>query len=255
MLRIMDDLRYWLAPLPRPSFKAIFWGTLLSALLWHYVLKKPVYQRLYGIPDSTPLTISDRDAFTSIPDQTRTTIHVNGYDIEIQMLKYFQTTTRVVYVDRYGTIGSWYRSSKGGKLYDTIVPQDVSFASGNSGRHPECFKFSHEYRVLDTELVWPYPPYCTNPNINEIEKDISNNHSIAASLNVQKGLDILKAGDIAYIEGYAVYWSGTGSLQYVHFKSATDLATVSPHLIGGKKSILCRQLLITKLTFDGYTFE
>ena len=86
-------------------------------------------------------------------------------------------------------------------------------------------------------------------------EDISNNHSIAASENIQKGLDILKEGDIAQIEGYAIYWNGTGDLKDLRFESAITLNQTSDQLAGGQKTGLCRQLLITKLTFDGYTFE
>ena len=206
---------------------------------------------LYGTPNSSVLQISDVDTFQELPEQKILPIHVNGYDIEIQAIKSFQTTARIVYVDRYNSFGTWYRSSESSRLYDKIVPQDISLATGQPAFHPECFTFDHEYRMLLTM----YDGHCPAFVYANVDQNISNNHSIAASYNVQKGLDILKTGDIASIEGYAMYWNGTGKLAPVRFESAVTLGQVSKQLAGGQKSSLCRQLLITKLTFDGYTFE
>jgi len=239
----------------RRLLKMIFFGIVLMYVGWHFVLKRPVYQRLYGTPNPTRLEIADADLFQDLPEQSIIPININGYDIEIQAIKKFSTTTSIVYVDRYSSLGTWYRSSEGAALYDKIVPQDISTATGVSGRHPECFKYSHEYRGLETEYSGYYSDRCPQTIFKNSEGEISNNHSIAASTNVQRGLDILKAGDIASIEGYAVYWNGTGNLRYQRFESAVTAGQVSTQLAGGRKTGLCRQLLITKITFDGYTFE
>ena len=237
---------------PGLFWKVLFWGILISWLGWTYLLKRPFYQVLYGTPSNEKLQIWDRDVFVDLPEQKIIPLKINGYDIEIQAIKAFKTITRVVYVDRYTPLGTWYRSLEGARLYDKIVPQDISTATGSSGYHPECFKFSHEYRCLWTKYL---TDVCSRSIFENKGEDISNNHSIAASQNVQRGLDILKAGDIAEIEGYLVYWNGTGNLRYQRFESAIVPGQISKQLAGGQKTGLCRQLLITKITFDGYTFE
>ena len=237
---------------PALLLKALFWGILISWVGWTYILKRPFYQRIYGVPTDGKLEIWDQDDFEDIPEQKIIPLTINGYDIEIQAIKSFKTVSRVVYVDRYTPLGTWYRSLEGARLYDKIVPQDVSLATGVAGNHPECFKFTHEYRML---VPGNRKESCSAEIYQNYTKEVSNNHSIAASVNVQRGLDILKKDDIAYIEGYAVYWNGTGPLRYQRFESAITLGQYSEQLAGGRKSILCRQLLITKITFDGYTFE
>lgn len=254
MSHFTDDLRYWLAPLPRPSMKILFWGTVLSCLAWHYFLKRPIYQRLYGVPDSTPLRIWEKDSFQNIPEQPISTLNVNGYDIEIQAIKRFETTARVTYVDRYTKLGTWYRSHEGAALYDAIVPQDISLATGKTGRQYQCFKFSHEYRMGGGFSKYKCGQYW-HKDFPNFGNDISNNHSIAATPTIQRGIDILKAGDIAHIEGYLMYWNGTGKLRYQRFESAIIPNQISKYIVAGRYQQLCRQLLITKLTFDGYTFE
>ena len=222
-------------------------------LMWHYVLKRPIYQRLYGVPSEQKLEIWTSDIFTDIQEQPVSQINVNGYDIEIQAIKKFETTARVIYIDRYGKLGTWYRSREGAYLYDAVVPQDISLATGSSGHHFNCFRYDHEYRGLLLELNDKNS--CSTQIYKNLNHEITNNHSIAATPTVQRGIDILKVGDIAHIEGYAVYWNGTGKLQYQRFESAITPGQISKQLLGGQRTLLCRQLLITKLTFDGYTFE
>ena len=232
--------------------KAVFWGILLGWAGWNFFLKRPFYQRLYGVPTDKKLEIWEADIFTELPKQKIIPLRINGYNIEIQAIKSFKTVSRVVYVDRYSPLGTWYRSLEGTRLYDKIVPQDISLASGVAGRDSSCIKFTHEYRMLVPE---PTKKRCSQEFDEHYRNDVSNNHSIAASPNVQRGLDILKEGDIAEIEGYAVYWNGTGDLRYIRFESAITLGQISKQIAGGMHGILCRQLLITKITFDGYTFE
>ena len=232
--------------------KMIFWGIIVMYLGWNFILKRPIYQKLYGIPSNEKLQIWNQDSFIEIPEQRIIPLQINGYDIEVQAIKSFKTVARIVYIDKYGTLGTWARSFDEARLYDKIVPQDISIATGAVGRDPSCIKFTHEYRVLSANRTnKPCSPEFLQNYVNEI----SNNHSIAASFNVQKGLDILKPGDVAAIEGYAIYWNGTGRLSHVRFESAITLGQISPQIIGGQHGILCRQLLITKITFDGYTFE
>lgn len=237
-----------------PGFmiKAIASG-ILAFYATNYFLKRPIYQHLYGQRDNQILHISEHDSFIDIPEQKIIPLSINGYDIEVQAIKRFETTTRIVYVDRYSSLGTWYRSHEGAALYDAVVPQDISTATGLSGQNPQCFSFEHEYRLLWTT----YTGYqtCNKEIFKDAHSDINNNHSVAANLNIQRGIDILKAGDIAHIEGYLMYWNGTGKLSYQRFESAITPGQISKQLAGGRETGLCRQLLITKLSFDGYTFE
>ncbi len=253
MLRYLCLLRDLFLINPVLLWKVLFWGIVVGWGCWNFILKRPFYQQLYGIPTDEELEIWDKDEFVDLPEQKIIPLKINGYDIEIQAIKTFKTIARIVYVDRYSPLGTWYRSREGARLYDKIVPQDISTATGISGRYPDCFKYTHEYRLL--EWKWKDKQNCPIQTYQQADNDVNNNHSIAASQNVQRGLDILKVGDIAEIEGYAVYWNGTGNLSYQRFESAVTLGQVSEQLAGGQKSGLCRQLLITKITFDGYTFE
>ena len=86
----------------------------------------------------------------------------------------------------------------------------------------------------------------------------TNIHTIAASINVQKALDILKAGDIATLEGYLIYWeTRVRSGRILNFRSAVYAGeTHKDQKYGGMSNVgKCKQLLLTKITFDGYTFE
>jgi len=212
---------------------------------WQYGLKRPLYQHLYGKPDNTPLVISTLDAIQDIPSQPEQIAQVGGMNIRLQLMKQISTTARVVYVDRYSWFGTWYRSRPGAKLYDKVVPLDLSLTTGQAAQRPSCFEFTHEYRCLLGMGKCSFYD----------EREISNNHTIPANSRIKKGLEILKAGDVAHIEGYLVYWQGTGPYAPYRFESAVQVGQVSPKLHGGQRSILCRQLFLTKLTFDGYTFE
>lgn len=220
---------------------------VITYLSWNYIIKRPLYQMMYGKPSSEHLEIYDADQIIEIPDQPVQRVTANGFDIDVQLIKRFSTTTRIVYIDRYSSLGTWYRSSDGSDLYDKVVPLDISIATGEAGRHPECYKFSHEYRCLWTESL------CSNTESQQ--KHINNNHLMVTSENIQKGLEILRVGDIAYLEGYLVYWQGTGKYSYYRFESSIQLGQLTKDLYGGSKGQLCRQLYLTKLTFDGYTFE
>ena len=252
MLKYLRQIFSLCQVVPGFMVKAIVGGILLFYIA-NCFFKKTIYQILYGKSDKQTLQIAEHDSFIDIPEQQIIPVNVNGYDIEIQPIKRFETTTRIVYIDRYSSLGTWYRSNEGAALYDAVVPQDISIATGLSGKNPQCFSFEHEYRcLLTTPTGWKTCP----PEIfKDTNMDITNNHSIAANGRIQKGIDILKPGDIAHIEGYLMYWNGTGKLRYQRFESAIVPGQISKQLYGGQKSILCRQLLITKLTFDGYTFE
>ena len=246
-MNLWHTISSWLSP------EALQWRGIRKLLIvlvllfvgWHYGIKRPLYQHLYGKPDNRPMVLSALDSIQDIPSQPEQMARVGGLDIRLQLMKKITTTARVVYVDRYSWLGTWYRSRPGAKLYDKVVPLDVSLTTGRTAQQPSCFEFTHEYRCLLGLGKCPFYD----------EREISNNHTIPANARIQKGLDILRAGDVAYIEGYLVYWQGTGRYAPYRFESAVQLGQVSPYLHGGQKSGLCRQLFLTKLTFDGYTFE
>ena len=227
---------------------------LVCYAVWNYGGKRWLYQNLYGKKDDTPLQIEDFDHFYDLPKQPIQKVHINGFDIEVEIIKRFETTSRVTYIDRYTKLGTWYRSHEGATLYDAVVPQDISLASGETGRNYHCFEFSHIYRAGGSFSKYKCEGWWS-VKFPSFGNDISNNHSIAANKTIQKGIDILKAGDIAHIEGFLIFWNGTGKLSYQRFESAITLNQVSDFIDNGQHPQLCRQLFITKLTFDGYTFE
>ena len=254
MFRRLQTLTEFIPVRPFFIVKTGVIGIVCIYTAWLFLLKRPVYQHIYGIPNEANTPIVQQDLFESIPEQPIQSLTINGYDIEVQLIKRFETTARVTYVDRYTSLGTWARSHEGARLYDAVVPQDLSLATGWVGEHPKCFDFSHEYRLGEGIPNQK----CIHQNefdISQWHRFVSNNHTIAATPMVQKGLDILKAGDIAHIKGYLVYWNGTGALRYQRFESAIVPNQMSKYIIMGQRGQLCRQLLLTELTFDGYTFK
>jgi hypothetical protein len=166
-------------------------------------------------------------------------------------LKKYASTAQIVYVDRYNTFGTFYRSYRNAALYDRIVPLDISTVSGKSAlpENLKYFEFSHEYRLLWTR---------TRPNnkgLSSSSGDINNNHIIPANKNIEKGLSILSAGRPAYMEGYLVHLKGLGKDASFDIKSALYAGEKSKDKAGGRSTGLCRIIYLTKLVFDGYIFE
>ena len=241
--------------------KIIFIICLSAIVLWNWGIKRPIYQFLFGTPTKTELHISDNETYLNPPEFPTSKATIEGHEIEFKLLKQYYATGRVIYVDRYtNPFGRFYRDTdKGGgkRIYDEVVPQDITFVVGDLAKYPEL-KGSHAYRAggLDWEDRTTRKIYYKHQHLYDTH--LTNIHTIAASTNVQKGLDILKAGDIATLEGYLIYWSArlkTGHI--MDFKSAVYAGEKHTKLIygGAKGAGLCKQLLLTKITFDGYTFE
>ncbi len=244
----------------KKAFNLMFWVILIGIPVWYFFLKRPVYQWIYGTPTDIELKITPTDIFQDLPAQLPPG-QIKGWDFDVRVdfLKFFHTVTKVVYVDRYNFLGTWYRASgpeqykKAVKVYDKVAPLDISTVNGVSAK-PEmmtCFEFSHEYRYLWTKIKRDKNCHA----VRYIDEDINNNHTIPANETVAKGLAILKAGDIAYLEGYAVAWedvaTGEGMI------SSTYVGQVhEEQLYGGKPNAgLCRQLFLTRIIFDGYEFK
>lgn len=235
-------------------FKKIFKIALLIfivlTIVWSFVLKKPIYQHLYGKPYSGSLTVYEKDIFESLHVQPSSVV-VKGSNFAVQLtfLKHYRTTSKIVYVDRYNPVGTWYRGDRFSYIYDKLVPLDISTVSGKTAQ-PDILKhfdFSHEYRLLRSE----------SKRWNElfVRDDINNNHIIPANKNIAKALKILKKGDIAYMEGYLVHIKGLGNDKNFELKSALTAGEISHQKAGGQTTGLCRIIYLTKITFDGYIFE
>ena len=244
----------------RRLLKRLFWGFVIFAVIWHFGLQRYVYQRLFGTPFNEEMTISQNEVYIDLPANNFRMATIEGYDIKFKLLKQYHATGRVIYVDRYtNPFGRFYRDTDDGatRAYDEVVPQDVTFVVGDLARYPKL-KGDHEYRAggLDYEDKYTYSIYQKHHNLYDTH--LTNIHTIATSSAVQKGLDILKAGDIATLEGYLIYWeTHLKSGRIVDFKSAVYAGeTHKEQKYGGRSNVgLCKQLLLTKITFDGYTFE
>ncbi|MBE6449446.1 MAG: hypothetical protein E7013_01940 [Alphaproteobacteria bacterium] len=237
-------------------FFVALWG------VWNYLgVKRFVYQSFFGKPYSEELAISDNEVYIDLPEDSFRTTTIAGHRIKFKLLKIYQSTGRVIYVDRYtNPIGKSFRDADESgttRIYDEVVPQDITFVVGEFAKHPKI-KGSHEYRSggLDYDDEYTYGIYRKYAHLYDTH--LTNIHTIAASAAVQKGLDILKAGDVATLEGYLIYWETRLPDGYImDFKSAVYAGEKhTKQKYGGISGVgLCKQLLLTKIVFDGYTFE
>lgn len=231
-------------------FKIALLVIVLFILLWTFALKKPIYQHLYGKPYSDDLTIYERDIFENLPIRPSPIIlKSSNFSVQLTFLKFYRSTAKIVYLDRYNFIGTWYRGNRFSYIYDKIAPLDISTVSGKTAQ-PDILKhfdFSHEYRLLWSE----------SERWNElfIRDDINNNHIIPANKNIAKALEILKTGDTAHMEGYLVHINGLGTDKNFELKSALSAGEISSQKAGGQTTGLCRVIYLTKIAFDGYIFE
>ena len=67
----------------------------------------------------------------------------------------------------------------------------------------------------------------------------------------------MKVGDIVELEGYLMDWNGTGKFSWFNIETAIEPGELHTKILfGGQQGAgLCRQFYITKISFNGYTFE
>ena len=204
-----------------------------------------LYQHVYGTRSREIPYISLNDEIVDVPEQPLKSAVVNGMKIEFEIVKYFKTTTYVAYVDRYIGRNTWVQRSL--EKYNRVSAQDVTTLSGQLGVHPDCVQVGHVYHYSGWQPG--DSPECEALfNAGLQAGEINNNHVIAANKNVQKGLDILRAGDVATLEGYLIDWHLADDSYWN--RSATYLGQKT-----NEHEWLCRHLYLTRLTFDGYTFD
>ena len=242
--------------------KRIFYCILIFFLIHSVGLKRFVHQKTFGTPTNEELQISDNEVYIDLPPDSFHTATLGKYKIKFKLLKQYYATGRVIYVDRYtNPLGRFYRASGPGKFatkaYDEIVPQDITFVVGPFAHFPKI-KGDHEYRAggFDYSDKHTYSIYRKYHHLYDTH--LTNIHTIAASSKIQKGLDILKAGDVATLEGYLIYWETLlENGEIMDFQSAIFAGEKhTKDLYGGIAGVgKCKQLLLTKITFDGYVFE
>ena len=228
-----------------------FWLILVFVYaVWIYGLRRPVYQHLYGEP-AEPLPEQMVETWEDVTDQDWQETKVGRYKIRYMIRKKYSVVGRIVYLDWYHFIGTWYRSAMNitHYLYDGVVPVDVSVIHGKTAAADNLskLKFSHEYRLLLSRYK-----YGAAYNYDEV----NNNHTIPASKNILRALKIVKMGEAVYIEGYLIDWKGTG--KYADFKINTAITPgeISKDKYGGYLFAgQCRQFFVTKISFGGYSFE
>lgn len=248
-----DTFLFMYGALIRRSLKIAILIFIIFLFVWHLGLKRITYQHIYGSPDETAAQISMQAIRTDVNENKTHQVSIGDYDINVKLLKQFYVTAKVGYVDRYsGFLGRFYRNTDDGAsiVYDTFVPQDVTILYGKTAdeNNLKLLDISHEYRMAH------YKPLSRNLYFDSKEAD--NMHTIAGNKNIQKGLDILKKGDVATFEGYLIYWdTRLPSGRILDFTSAIHAGQISHQKAGGRQSILCIQLYLTRLSFDGYVFE
>ena len=244
----------------RRLLKRLFWGFVVFAVIWHFGLQQYVYQRLFGTPFTEEMKISENEIYTALPSENFRTTSIEGYNVKFQLLTQYYATGRVIYVDRYtNPFGRFYRDTDDGaaRAYDEIVPQDITFVIGELAKYPKI-KGYHEYRAggFDYDDKYTYNVYRKYRHLYYTH--LTNIHTIAASTNIQKALDILKPGDVATLEGYLIYWeTRIRSGRIMNFKSAIYPGERHKEIkYGGQSNVgKCKQLLLTRITFNGYTYE
>jgi hypothetical protein len=245
----------------RRLLKYSFCFFVFTFLIWNAFIKRYVYQRSFGTPYIEELIISDNEEYIDVSADAFRTATIEGHNIKFKLLKIYRATGRVIYVDRYtNPIGKAFRDADESgmtRIYDEVAPQDITFVVGDFAKYPKLKGF-HAYRAggLDYDDDYTYNVY--RKHVNLYDTHVTNIHTIAASATVQKGLDILKAGDLATLEGYLIYWEARLPDGYImDFKSAVFAGEKHQKLkYGGVSGLgLCKQLLLTKITFDGYVFE
>ena len=243
------------------TLKHLFICFIIIHAVWSFCIKKIVYQHFFATPHQEELVISDDELYIDLAPNSIRKMTVAGHPIKFKLLKQYQATGRVIYVDRYtNPIGKHFRNSDqsdASLIYDEVAPQDITFVVGDLAKFPKL-KGAHEYRIgkLDYEDEETYKIARRHPHL--LDTHMTNIHTIAATSNIQRGLDILKAGDLATLEGYLIYWEATLPSGYImEYKSAVFAGEKHTKLkFGGVSGLgLCKQLLLTKITFDGYTFE
>ena len=228
---------------------------IISCCLFYWFGKKTVYQFLWGEYTGQQIEIGE-EKFERFPDnQPWDKAQIGGYDIKYVMRRKYSVRGRVVFVDWYdGAIKTWYHSAanEGVKLYNAVASVDLSLIHGATAKDGNWkkIKFDHEERGL----TWSYK-YADNPIVNNHE--INNNHVIPANLAIKKAIAIFKVGDIVEIEGYLMDWKGTGKFSQFNIETAKEPGDIhEKQLYGGRPGAgYCRQFYVTKITFDGYTFE
>lgn len=231
-------------------------------VIYIFALKRPLYFWLFSSQQDVPQTISQNEVFIDIPNKKNQTVTINSHKVTLKLLKQYNVTARVGYIDRYdGWLGKWYRSSGRSKYrlyYDDIVPQDLTLAWGDLG-HPSIFNlidFQHEYRV--GYFGWEEHYQKIKPHYKD--EWWGNFHTIAATPIIQKGIDILKPNDVVTIEGYLLHWETyvPEEKRIIDFTSAIYAGEKTTQKIGKARrggSGLCKQLYLTKLIINGFVFE
>lgn len=245
----------------RRTLKYLFIAFILIIFTWECCIKRYVYQYFFATPFNGKSVISDNELYIDLPPDSFRKMTVSGHAVKFKLLKKYQATGRIIYVDRYSNpIGKYYRDSStdgAATVYDEVAPQDLTFVVGDFAKFPKV-KGSHEYRAGGFDYDDEYTRKIYRKYQHLYDTHLTNIHTIAASSNIQRGLDVLKAGEIATLEGYLIYWETrlpNGAI--MNFKSAVFAGEKHQKIkYGGIAGVgLCKQLLLTKITFDGYTFE
>lgn len=235
-----------------PSYKL---GALILCLLICHSAKKPLYQHIWGKYTGYIPSLGDETFINIEQNQKKQSAKIAGYNIEYRLRRKYSVKGRVVFVDwNDGWFNTWYHAARneGTKLYNAVSPVDLSIIHGKTAEDGnwQKIKFDHEERGLITSYRYDNMPVINNDEIN-------NNHVIPANNAIRKAISIMKVGDIVELEGYLMDWNGTGKFSWFNIETAIEPGELHTKILfGGQQGAgLCRQFYITKISFNGYTFE
>ncbi len=224
----------------------IFWISVGRIVLWQQIFGErqtsEAAQNLY-------LT----EKIEMLPESFEQVARFGEYDVALRFRAVYQVYSRAMYVDIYDRdfrIGFKSLQDKYKAVYNAVSPLDLSLFIGETAAEGNWQKIdvSHEYRVV----LWEWK-YKDNPVVNRDE--ISNNHILTANLNVRRGFDTIKKGDLVYLSGYLLDWEPLGEYSDMVMKTALTPGEIADFKLGGKTSNLCRYFYVERLETRGYVYQ
>lgn len=235
--------------------KHLWWVVpLVLWLLWANSGRTFLWQRFFGQPvDGISANQMLAEKIEVLPQPFLQTVKFGKYDIALNFRATYEVHGRAVYVDVYDKgfhIGFKTEQDKFNDVYNAVSPLDLSLFIGKTAAEDNWQKIdvSHEYRVI----IWKWK-YKDNPVVNTSE--ISNNHIIPASVNVRRGFDTIKKGDIVYLSGYLLDWEPLGEFAGTKMKTALTPGEIADFKLGGKTSSLCRYFYVEQLQVRGFVYR
>lgn len=222
---------------------------------WSYAgVNRFMYKHLFGKPATQTFSVWTKPKIQDVTDPDPNQVYnIRGHKIRKKLRKHFALSAMSVYRDDNTEFWKWYfdnAGNDGGRVYNQVAAFDLSLAFGKTANKSNIqkIKISHELNLLHYQ--------CESADCHYDNNEISNLHIIPASRSIYYGIKAIPqtARVPVYVEGYLMDWQ---SVEYPHIKMETALfpGQISKQKAGGKRTVFCFQLYLTKLIYDGYVFE